>query len=159
MRVQDHVREPKTIVDAGRWQRGKIGSSSFPLSRSPIRLGTAWRWRVMKLASRLRSYRLLVAYREDKPNFLAWLALETASGLAVVCCLEDHFRPAEMGLHAHASCGDDPEMPLGAQRYPGMIRLPRYGHAPRRQAGLTDLTALPVALTFFRVSAGAGDLL
>lgn len=160
MRVRDLVREPKTVVDPGGWHQGKIASTAFPLSRSPIKLGSAWRWRVVRLVGS-RPYRLLIAYRWDKPNFWAWMAEELPKGLAVVCCMEDHLRPHEMGVHVHAPCGDDPEIPLGAQRYPDMIRLPAFGgrHRPRWDGALTDMTVMPLAFDFFGVTSAPGDLI
>lgn len=159
MRVQAHVKTPKRVVDPGRWHQGKISSSAFPLSRSPIKLGGAWRWRVLQLESATCRYRLLVAYRADKPNLYAWLAQDHPKGLAVLCCLEDHQKPHEKGLHCHALCGEDPEIPFGAQRYPGMIRVPRFGATHNRQAEFTDTSVLPLALNFFEVNPSGGDLL
>jgi hypothetical protein len=151
LKADRRIRARKTVVDAGSWQQGRISATAFPLSRSPIKLGKAWRWRVVRLASGGNSYRLLVAYRSDKPDLWAWLAQEHAKGLAVLCCLEDHAKPYETGIHCHAPCEDDPEIPLGAQRYRAMIRLPGYGKHHRRRAEFTDMSVLPMVLRFFGV--------
>lgn len=160
MRVKDLVREPKVIVDPGTWHQGRIAANAFPLSRSPIRLGRHWRWRVVRLTGS-RTYRLLIAYRTDKPNLWVWFAEDLPKGLAILCCLEDHYRPHENGLHIHAPCGDDPAIPLGAQRYPDVRRIPAFGkrNRPRWDGALTDRSVRPLAFHFFSVNPVSGDLI
>jgi len=151
------IKEPKSVVDAGRWDRGRIPSAAFPLVQAPIRLGRAWHWRVLRLRgdnSPHRSYRLLLAYRTDAPAVWMWLAREHPEGLVVVARLEDHHRPGESGLHCHAACGDDAETPLGAQFHPGMIRVPAYGRRHNRTVACTAEAILRTAFRFFSVTTG-----
>lgn len=145
----------KYIVTAGRWSFGRLRGTSFPLSRSPLRLSPRHRWRVDELVCGEVRLKLLVFYRVDREDFAAWLAIDRAgSHVAVIARLEDH--GSHPGLHVHAECLRDVTPPIGRQVYPGLIKVPRVGG--RRRGGFTDLEALSCAYAFYRVEA-TGELL
>jgi len=119
-------------------------AGKFPISGQ-------WRWRVLHLADDTHRYRLLIIYRPDKGQYQATLGLETKTTLQVLARLEDH--ATHPGLHCHAPCERDADIPAGSFQYPALNRAPRTTR-PRRSGGWTDSSAWNVALKFYNVVGG-----
>jgi hypothetical protein len=67
--------------------------SAFPLSRrrqSAFRLGTAYRWRLVRFEACGHKFRLLVAFSLTKEQYRATLALEGDRDLSVIASYEFH---------------------------------------------------------------------
>jgi len=157
MRSAALIRAGKTVVEVGTWQSGRLPRTAFPLSRSPIKLGPTWRWRLERLRAGVADLRLLVFFRMDREEFAAWLAQDTTAGLVILARLEDH--GTHPGLHLHIQCRDDVGRPVGRQVYPGLLRLPRSGTLHRRRGGFTEMDAWAVAQRFFNIGVGLPGIL
>lgn len=132
----------------GKWTSGKIHQGAFPLSRSPIKLGTAFRWRIDELEAHGRAFRLLTFFRTDTEKFGAWFAEDLpGGGLVVIARLEDH--GTHPGLHIHAPCDPSVTPPVGRQDYDGLKRIPR--RSSRRRGAFTEGDALSLSHGFFKV--------
>lgn len=136
--------------------------SAFPLSRPrsrSFRLGSAYRWRVIRFESLDLSFWLLIAFHEKKEQYKATLALEHERDLSVLASLE--FHGSHPGWHLHASCGDAEEVPKGVMRGPWQNRYPRARRFHRQMdfdiSG--DGKALHRASAFFGLHESEGTLL
>lgn len=99
--------------------------SEFPLSRPRnrfFRLGSGYRWRVIKFDSLEQSYRLLIAFHAQKEQYRATLGLEHERDLSVLASLE--FHGTHPGWHVHAACGDAEAVPRGMLRGSWQLRCP-----------------------------------
>jgi len=133
MQIQRFLLSSKTITKAGDWRSGADGNAndrrmtkrSFPLdNKRGYILGNQWWWRVDELDCGGVTGRLLVAYRQDKPNYQAWLSIERSPGShTVVACLEYH--GDHPGWHIHSKCAPlaDFDAKTSRQRNKG-IRIP-----------------------------------
>jgi hypothetical protein len=91
----------KTVVDPGSWQEGKMSRTAFPMSKSrsrAYRLGAGWRWRIMRFYASEHDFRLLVAFRTDKEQFIAMLGMDDGGDMKIVATLEFH------GTHPGGTC-------------------------------------------------------
>lgn len=150
------IKTRKQVVDSGRWNWGTPDRGSFPVA-GKLPISGQWRWRALRLADDGRSYRLLIMYRPDKGEYQAALGLETRTAVQVLARLEDH--GTHPGLHCHAPCERDADIPPGSFKYPALNRAPRTSQ-PRRTGGWTDLAAWNVALKFYNIDdAHEGELL
>lgn len=89
----------KEQVDMGRWVTGKrMPPRAFPM-RAPYRLGSAWTWRVISFVAGRAEYRILVAYRADRHEFIAMLGHLADKEMTVLCRVEHH--GSHPGWHVH----------------------------------------------------------
>lgn len=149
------IKAPKEVVSVGKWQWGKLGGKDFPLSRSPIKLGPNWRWRVERCTAGGRALRLLVFFRADREQFRAWLAEETPAGLVMLARLEDD--ACHPGLHLHVQCREDVGRPVGRIVHPDLRSFPRPGGPYRRRGEFTEMTAWALVQKFFNVGLQTSD--
>lgn len=162
IRVQDIRKAPKTVVDWGRWSSGKVPRSAFPLSRPRsrfFRLGSAYRWRVVRFEALEHSFRLFIAFHSQKEQYRATLALEHERDLGVLASYE--FHGTHPGWHLHAACGDAESVPKGVMSGPWQRRYPRARLFHRRaEFGIeTEHSALDRASSFFRLHNSQDTLL
>lgn len=145
------------MVSATDWNQGPIAKRQFPLFRDKKSLGPAWHWRAAELESATGAYRLLVQLRQDKPNFLAWLAVEHAGHWALIGRLESH---VHAGLHLHLQCLGE-GLAVDQIDPPNAVSIPHWKAYHRRPNAVLSLSqAWERALAFFRAQAAeAGSLI
>jgi len=128
MRVQDIIKAYKEIIDWGKPQQGTMAASIFPLSkrkRQSLKLGSRYRWRLVKFQALERSFRLLIAYHTLFDNYEAYLAVEVGQDLCVLASYSYH--GTHPGWHMHVGCGDTNSLPVGVLRHPWFRRIPKAG--------------------------------
>lgn len=165
MHFKHIFRADKDILDWGEWKQVKMPPSAFPMSHGPkrsYRLGSAYRWRVVKFRALGETFRVLIAYRDDVEEFRSILGMDVSGDTRIVA--EFCFHGTHPGWHAHADCGDVRAMPTGVQRWPGMRRRPK-GRSRHRNttyvAGhsrMNDAHALEVAARRFNLHQKPGEL-
>ena len=157
MRLREFVRASKVITNLGAWtDKGMPKTNSkFPLWKPKgVRLAAAWRWRVDEFTmddgfGKSRVGRMLIAYRFDKEEYLAYVGLDEMSGhgVRVIGCLE--FHGTHPGWHVHGSCAPQLKGHVGRTRHEGMRRVPG-GKYYRQNVFITgDAQALSKAEEFF----------
>ena len=156
----------KNVVEWGKWQVGGMQMSTFPLSKrrgSAYRLGSAYRWRVIKFeafcgAAAPAICRLLIAYNPAKEQFRATLAVENERDMCVIASYE--FHGTHPGWHAHVACGDIEKIQAGSMRGSWQQRKPKPRALHRRvEYGISnDDVALDVAARFFLLHKKEGAL-
>lgn len=159
MRARDAVQAKKVVVDWGKWTNDKMGKAVFPLSKrrgGSLRYGTSHRWRLIRFEALGREFRLLVAFRQDVPEFKTHLALANGDDLTMLCRWEYH--GTHPGWHFHACCGDAAEIKPGVFHPSGMKRLPasrqlhrRVDYQPPSYRTMNDNAALEVVKYRFRL--------
>lgn len=135
--------------------------TAFPLTHnSSFRPGSDWHWWLVEFDAKGQRCRVLVMLHERKMAYRAWLGIEHPKGIAVMARLEHD--PIHAGeWHCHSCCEDSGAVPLGVVRHPRSSRSLRLGMGRHRTGfGVTESTALPIALKFFGIDAspGAGGL-
>jgi hypothetical protein len=152
----------KAVTDWGKWQTGGMPASAFPLSRRrgrSYRLGSAYRWRLIRFDALGSSFRLLLAFSLEKQQYRATLALDLDRDMSVVASYE--FHGTHPGWHVAAACGDIENIPLGVMVGPWQRRIPNARHV-HRNVDFTitdDNSALETAAEFFGLHKVEGGLL
>lgn len=100
-------------------------SSAFPLSKAKLSIRACYRWRVMKFECLQRRFRVLIAYRQDKEVFLAYLAEDLGSDMHMLARYEYH--ATHPGWHFHGNCAGAP-LVSGRLSLPDRVPLPRSRH-------------------------------
>jgi hypothetical protein len=159
MRVAEVMRSPKVVTDWGKWSNDTMGKQVFPLSKRKgacLRYGASHRWRLIRFNALGRSFRLLVAYRQDVDEFKAHLAVEQDSDMTVLCSWEYH--GTHPGWHMHVCCNDDSKITPGVFHAVGTMRLPaaKTRHRLLKYPGvgfvkMNDNAALTVTQERFRL--------
>ena len=167
MHIRHLIRAPKAMTKVGHWNCGainpkqKMGPKAFDLGgRRPFQLGNRWWWRVDHLECGGGSGRLLIAYHLENENYLAWLAMDRDSDVAIAACLE--FHGTHPGWHYHVRCADLSDLRGGVQRQRNEgIRIPGKGRYHRQtQFGMGPQEAVNRAYRAFNVGVPKeGDLL
>jgi hypothetical protein len=137
-------------------------ASAFPLSRrrgSALRLGTAFRWRLVRFDACGHKFRLLLAFSLEKQQYRAILALDHDRDLAVLASYE--FHGTHPGWHLLATCGDITTARAGVLIGPWQRRIPkaRSTHRAVHFCVKDDNTALSVGADFFRLHRAEDNLL
>jgi hypothetical protein len=161
MRLQTIILANKNITNWGKWDTGKMPRIAFPLSKSRnrfYRLG-AYRWRVVEFNALGHNFRLLVAYRTDKEQFRATLAMEHDRDMSVLASYE--FHGTHPGWHISAACEDMMSVPSGVMRFPGQRRFPaaRAFHRRTKFRINNDDDAINLAAKVFNLHKKEGLLL
>jgi hypothetical protein len=138
---------------------------AFPMSRQPkrsYRLGSVYRWRLIKFEALGATFRLLIAYRPDVEEYRSLLGMDVGEDSRVLA--EYCYHGTHPGWHTHAACGDVRESPIGVMRWPEMRRRPR-GRARHRRVEyvrsgklMNDAHALDIAVTRFNLYGRGDDL-
>ena len=136
-------------------------ASAFPLSKrrgQAFRLGTAYRWRVVRFRACANQFRLLVAFSVLKEQYRATLALEGDGDMTVLASYE--FHGTHPGWHVLATCEDSATVPQGVMIGPWQRRVPKARTRHRRVEFRVrdDDTALDAAARFFCLYKVAGAL-
>lgn len=154
VRVRDIRAADKSDLDWGRWDDGEMPATAFPLSRRrrhSFRLGSAYRWRVIRFKACGLQFRLLLAFSLPKQQYRATLAMESDQDMSVLASYV--FHGTHPGWHLLATCDDISTVPLGVMIGPWQKRMP-HARKRHRQIGFhvrDDDTALDVAAQFFRL--------
>jgi len=165
MRFKDIFCADKDIQDWGEWRQMKMPPSAFPMSRGPkrsYRLGSVFRWRIVKFGALGQNFRLLIAYRDDIEEYRSLLGMDVAGDTRLIA--EVCFHGTHPGWHVHADCGDVRNMPTGIQRWPEKRRLPSGRSFHRSTTYVTALSrmndahALEIAVSRFNLLKNADDL-
>jgi len=161
IRARDIRAANKRNVDWGKWENTKMPVSAFPLSKRrnySFRLGSAYRWRIVRFEACDCKLRLLLAYSVEKQQYRATLALEGDRDMSVLASYE--FHGTHPGWHLLAACDDITTIPQGVMIGPWQRRLPkaRTRHRIVDFRVRDDDTALDIAAQFFRLHK-AGDAL
>lgn len=95
----------KETIHPGKWTSGKrMPKEAFPLRPSqPYRLAGTWTWRVISFLAKGDEYRVLLAYKADKQEFLAMLGRLAGREITVLCRVEHH--GSHPGWHVHYQPG------------------------------------------------------
>lgn len=120
---------PKSNIDFGKCETGKVKPTAFPMSRArsrSYRLGSKWRWRVIKFQCEGCDYRVLLAYRTDREQFLANLGLFSSGDTKIVASLE--FHGTHPGWHLHYAKDQIDRVPAGIRRGPWNARFNCHSH-------------------------------
>jgi hypothetical protein len=149
-RTFNPIKCKKQIIDAGEWRHGSVPQRSFPTYGKGLPTGPKWVWRLVKLTSTKGELLLLIAFRSDKGEFVAYLGKIEGNRTVVFACLEEH--ATHPGLHCHAPCGEIAGIPAGAFRYPGQVRGPKSDSRHRRSFIWSKEVAWKTALRFYNVS-------
>lgn len=159
MRVSEVVQAAKVVTDWGKWTNDKMGKNVFPLSKrrgGSLRYGVSHRWRLIKFSALSADFRLLVAFRQDVPEFKAHLALVTGEDLTMLCTWEYH--GTHPGWHFHTCCDDAATITAGMFHPAGMKRLPgshqphrRQDYVPASYWAMSENAALEVVRDRFRL--------
>ena len=162
IRVQDIRRADKQITDWGKWQRGKMPRSAFPLSKPrnrAYRLGSAYRWRVVQFEAHGLAFRLLIAFSVEKEQYRAVLAFDAGRDMGILASYE--FHGTHPGWHVLGACGDIERVPQGMMRGPWQRRFPkgRAYHRRKRFRVSDEDSALTVAAEFYRIHKAEGVML
>lgn len=154
IRARDIRATNKRNMDWGKWENTKMPVSAFPLSRRrkySFRLGSAYRWRIVRFEACDCKLRLLLAYSLEKQQYRATLALEGDRDMSVLAPYE--FHGTHPGWHLLAACDDITTVPQGVMIGPWQRRLPmaRTRHRIVDFRVRDDDTALDIAAQFFRL--------
>lgn len=121
-----------------------------------MRYGISHRWRLIRFTALGGEFRLLVAFRQDVPEFKAHLGLVGDGDLTMLCTWEYH--GTHPGWHFHACCHDAADIksglfhPIGMKRLPGGRQLHRRTeYPPSAYANMNDNAALDVVRQRFRL--------
>jgi hypothetical protein len=150
------------VVDWGKWEDGKMPASAFVLSRrrqQSYRLGSSFRWRVVRFEACQCKFRLLLAFNLQKEQYRATLALEGERDNSVLASYE--FHGTHPGWHLLATCDHIASVPQGVMIGPWQRRMPR-ARSFHRQVEFRikdDDTALDLAARFFRLHKAAEVML
>ena len=97
--------QDKANIELGNWNRSKrMPKSAFPLRiNQAYRLPGTWTWRVLKFDVDEFQYRVLLAYKLEKQEFIAMLGLFVKDDTTVLCRVEHH--GSHPGWHVHYQPG------------------------------------------------------
>jgi hypothetical protein len=133
MRTKDVIRAPKSDVQFGGWNVGRMSKTVFPLGRSgkgAIRLGAAFQWGVITFSAFGRSFRVLVGVDHAKEEYYAYLGEIHGGDTRMLASYE--FHSTHGGWHVHAGCGDISAIPVGRYMGPWKRKLPKDWKACRQ---------------------------
>ncbi len=164
MRVQDILKASKQITDWGKPQQGNMGPAVLPMSRRPkrsYRLGSVWRWRLIRFDALGQRFRLVVCYHTQIDKYQAFLAGDVGKDCRLLA--EYAYDPSHGAWHFHVTCGDTSKTPTGVMKGPWQHRIPKARGFHRRveytQSGaMNDNEALQIAIRVFRLDLMTGSL-
>jgi hypothetical protein len=133
VRLKDLVRAPKDNIEIGKWQIGKVPKADFPIARAAYRLGSSFKWCVIRFQALGCECRVLIVQQEAKQKYEAILGVMGPNGtLRILCSYEYH--ASEPGWHCHATHDEVDTVFQGAMRGPWVKRIPgaRKIHRPQK---------------------------
>lgn len=155
MVLREFVRAAKTVVDSGKWvtsvKRLPRTGGPFPMSRSRgLPLGAGWRWRLLRIEAAGSLFRVMLAYRVAKPEFLALVGADIGGDTLVLGALEYH--GTHPGWHVHAACRQPGANARGRTRHPEMRRVASgAARCTAHPFPASDGAALEIATRYFRL--------
>lgn len=157
MRVKQILRAAKTAVTVGPWSTGRIPYSSFPMAKAKskaFKYGPAYRWRLVEFDALGVHCRVMILFNYSKQIFRATLGVELPGGMVIAADHEWHQN--EPGWHCHVFTGNVSEATSDARRR-HMNRWPAGVSGEGKCVG-SESEAFQRAMSFFRITAGSGDL-
>lgn len=112
------MRATKTNLDTGKWVRGHIPRSAFPMSRlkeKRYKYGPEYAWRLVKFEAADYRCRILILLNEGKEILRARLGVEVNGDMVVLSDME--FHASEPGWHCHVALKPIAELGSGAARH------------------------------------------
>jgi hypothetical protein len=148
MRVRKLIATPKLQRSDTGWSNADLPPRHCPIypKTRPIRAGWKWRSAVCEVTG--ARYWLVAQCNVRRDNWLAWLMMDTATGVSVVARFEHH--GGHPGLHAHTHC-DRGGVETGASGLDGLVRIPPSRAMHRRTNAWTEHIFWEAAKRFFRV--------
>lgn len=158
MKLKDVIRLEKTVVSYGRWGKGEIDRSSWPLRRKKLKFSSDWQWRVVSLRSAQKELRVLLHLNLQLEEFRATLGEIREETIAVLCCHELH--TSHGNWHCHVATGDIEKVRSGVTRdYDTFRRWPNYEGECTLEFDVTSQSALRIASDLYQFEAPAqGEL-
>lgn len=96
----------KQDVQWSPWKTGKMPKSVFPLNKNrSFRIRSKFRWRYCTFSCLGHSMRVMIAYRSDIQEYLAYLGVILADGNTRVLARYE-FHGSHPGWHIHSFCDD-----------------------------------------------------
>lgn len=91
----------KGEISTGKWTKGKkMPKTAFPLRGSQAyRLSGTWTWRLISFVAGKEDYRILLAHKDEKQEFMAMLGKLLDREMTVLCRVEHH--GSHPGWHVH----------------------------------------------------------
>lgn len=91
----------KEDVSTGSWNKGKkMPKTAFPLRPShAYQLAGTWSWRMVSFSAGGEKYRVLLAHKYEKQEFLAMLGRIDSREMTLLCRVEHH--GSHPGWHVH----------------------------------------------------------
>lgn len=158
MLLKQFIQADKVISGAGTWSDKKLAKnpSKFPLWKPKgVRLGSAFRWRIVEFwlndgSGTKRVGRMLVAFRRDKQEYLAYVGVDELIGGGTLVLARLEFHGTHDGLHVHSTCEPPEAACVGRMNHGSMRRLPNGGKYHRRSSFvIDDDEAIRIAAEFF----------
>lgn len=115
--LKDIIRSKKTNIDTGKWTRGHIPRSAFPMSRlkdKRYKFGPEYSWRLVKFEALTKPCRILIFFNDNKEILRARLGVEVNGDMVVLSDYE--FHATEPGWHCHVAVKPISELGSGAAR-------------------------------------------
>ena len=156
MTIKAIIRSEKTNLKTGKWARGHIPRSAFPLSRlkdKRYRYGPDYAWRLVTFDAAGHNCRVLITLNESKEVLRARLGVDINGVMVVLCDYEYH--ATEPGWHCHVTTEPIKSIGSGAARS-GKKKWPR--RSTRRDFNVDEKGALSVVANHYRFAA-QGELL
>lgn len=156
MNLKDFIRADKTDIELGKWAKGHIPRTAFPMSLfkdKRYKFGQDYSWRLIKFSALGRKCRILIWFNKDKQILRSRFGVEANNDMIVLCDYE--FHATEPGWHCHVSTKDISSVVPGQAR-DEKIKWPRV--SSRQEFGVTEASAVSVVATRYNFSA-QGDLL
>lgn len=162
MILSEIISREKKNVFVSAWTDEKPKRKDYPLSckaggRFP--LTRKWRWTTVEFDVSGSSYRIMVAYHKDVPEYQAVLGECDGADTKVIARLEYHGAHPIVGWHIHAVCKDGAEVEAGVMKPHGQRRLPDARSHHRRtkyldgfslsEESMNDNMALDIAAKWF----------
>jgi hypothetical protein len=115
--LKDIIRGNKTNLDTGKWARGHIPRSAFPMSRlkdKRYKYGPDYAWRLVKFEMQGNQCRILIFFNDGKDILRARLGVEVNGDMVVLSDYE--FHATEPGWHCHVRLKPISELSSGGAR-------------------------------------------
>ena len=150
------ISSEKQLLSTIEWNENKrpprTGDKAFLLSRAgAVRVGTAWRWTLLKIGTECSLFRLFIAYRNDKMQLSVVLGKELSPRNHLILARME-YHPDHPGIHIHGCCEEVSSSAHGRLKYEEMKRFPKAGDYHRMcSLPQTDQGILNLVGTKFKI--------
>jgi hypothetical protein len=154
--LKEIMRCQKTNVETGKWARGHIPRSAFPMSKlkdKRYKYGQEYAWRVVKFDAGQQSCRILILFNENKEILRARLGVDVNGDMIVLSDFEYH--ASEPGWHCHVALKPISEIGSGAARHDAK-KWPK--DSTRKEFRVDEASALSIVAKHYNFQA-QGELI